>query len=219
MYERQIFPDIKLFKKEITERFLIALREIYRIHPAYQYLDDERDSQIHIDPTYVNINYEGRAPRLLIKVGGYQLGLNDMLFNNASGEVLNTQGVASGYRSLKRMITNVMITVRSFAEEESSDLADELASLGVVSAHHMFTQVGINIRNVDVTETQEADQNNDIYETVVNFQIEVPWEFTQSTDDLADEVDFEIIADDDIINGYRSPGVYTFHGKIIPKEE
>lgn len=216
---RQIFPDLKLFKKEVTERFLIALREIFRIHPAYGYQDDERDTFIHIDPTYVDISYEGKAPRLLIKVNGYQLGLNDMLFNNVSEQIFNSQGVATGFRSVKRMGTTVTVIVRSFFEEESSDIADELAALGIYSAHDMFDQVGINIRDAQVSETQETDANNDIYETVVNFQIEVPWEFAKYKEASADEVEFEIIADDDIINGYRSPGVYTFQGKIVPKDE
>ena len=215
---RQIFPDLKLFKKEITERFIIALREIFRIHPAYEYQDDERDTAIHINPTYVDVNYEGKAPRLLVRVNGYQLGLNDMLFNNVSEQIFNSEGIATGYRSVKRMGTTVTIIVRSFFEEESSDIADELAALGVFSAHGMFEQVGINIRDAQVSETQETDNNNDIYETMVNFQIEVPWEFAKYTNSPADGVEFEIITDDDIINGYRSPGVYTFHGKIVSKD-
>lgn len=217
MYERTIFPEMKLFKKEITERFLIALREVFRIHPAYGYKDDESKSLIHIDPTYADITYEGKNPQLLIKVGGYQFNLTDTLNQNAYEEVINSQGVIGGYRSLKNMAANVSIIVRSYAEEESSDLADELSTLGVYTAHFMFTQVGINIRGSQVSETQESDNHNDIYETVVTFQIEVPWEFTKANGKPADGADFEIIADDESINDYRRPGVNVFKGKIVEK--
>lgn len=218
MNERTIFPELKLFKREITDRFLIALREVFRRHPAYGYKDDEFESRIHIDPTYANIQYEGKNPQLLVKVGQYQFDLNDTLNQNAYEEVLNEQGAIGGYRSLKNMGTNVTINVRSYAEEESSDLADELASLGVYSAHFMFAQVGINIRDSQVSETTETDRNNDIFETVVNFRIEVPWEYTQTNKKPADGGEIEIeYPDDESINGYRRPGVYTFKGKIINK--
>lgn len=218
MSDRTIFPDLKLFKKEITERFLIAMREVFRRHPAYGYQDDESDSRIHINPTYANIQYEGKTPQLLVKVGSYQFNLTDTLNNNAYEEVNNELGVVGGFRSLKNMGTTVTVMVRSYAEEESSDLADEVAALGVFSAHFMFTQLGINIRDSQVSETQETDNNNDIYETAVNFRVEVPWEFTKVNSKPADGVEFEVDPwEQELLSGYRGPGVYTFRGKIIKK--
>ncbi|MED4068627.1 hypothetical protein [Priestia megaterium] len=219
MNERTIFPNLKLFKKEITERFLIALREVFRQHPAYGYQDDESETRIHIDPTYANIFYEGKNPQMLIKVGSYQFNLNDTFNQNAYQEVENDLGVIGGFRSLKTIGTNITVMIRSFAEEESSDLADELSTLGIFSAHSMFTQVGINIRDAQVSETVEADNNNDIYETGVSFQIETPWEFMKVNGKPADggEIEFES-DDDDITNDYRQPGVYTFRGRIVKKD-
>ena len=220
MYERQIFPDIKLFKKELTERFLVALMEIYRIHPAYPYADDESESSIQISPTYADIRYEGRNPQLLIKVGAYQFNLTDMLNQNAVEEILNSQGVTAGYRHFKNISTTVTVIIRAFAEEESSDLADELSTLGIFTAHHMFAQMGINIRDSQVSETSEVDNNNDIFETAVSFRVDVPWEFTRSHNEAADDFDFEYEpGHDEIINNYRRPGVYVFKGQISSDKE
>lgn len=209
-YSRTIFPELKLFKKEMTERFLIVLREVFRDHPAYPYLDDESKTSIHIDPTYADIQYEGKSPQLFIKSGSYQFSLQDTLNRNMYSEIMNAQGVYSGSRHLKNMQSSVAIIVRSYGEEESSDLADEIAALGIFAAHHMFTQLGINIRSSDVSETEEMDQNNDRYQTVVNFVIEVPWEFSIGTEDGAIDPGFDIGIDDmDGYEGYRRPGVYV----------
>lgn len=209
-YSRTMFPDLKLFKKEMTERFLIVLREIFRDHPAYPYLDDESKTSIHIDPTYADIQYEGKSPQLFIKSGSYQFSLQDTLNRNMYSEIMNAQGVYSGSRHLKNMSSTVAIIVRSYGEEESSDLADEIAALGIFAAHHMFTQLGINIRSSNVSETDEMDQNNDRYQTVVNFQIDVPWEFSIGTDDGALDPEFDIGWDEEgDYEGYRSPGVYV----------
>ena len=215
MYERQIFPELKLFKKELTERFLIALMEIYRIHPAYNYADDESESSIHISPTYADIRFEGRNPQLLIKVGAYQFNMTDMLNQNAVEEILNKEGIVAGYRYFKNISTTVTVMVRAYAEEESSDIADELSSLGIFTAHHMFAQLGVNIRDSQVSETSEVDNNNDIFETAVSFRVDVPWEFTRTSNEGSDDLEFEFEdGHDEIINNYRRPGVYVFKGSI-----
>ena len=213
-YSRQIFPDLNLFKKEVTERFLITLMEIYRMHPVYKYNDNESKSRIQISPTYANITFQGKNPQLLIRVGGYQFNLNDYFNNNAMEEVKNEEGVISGFKSLKLISTVVSVHVRSYGEEESSDLADELAQLGAFSASYMFAQVGIDIRDVQISETQETDNNNDIYETILQFQVIVPWEFSRYTGKPAADPEIEFEFDDDIVNGYRSPGVYVFKGGV-----
>ena len=212
-YSRQIFPDLNLFKKETTERFLMALMEIYRKHPVYKYNDNDSKTRIQISPTYGNITHQGKNPHLLVRVGGYQFNLNDYLNNNATEEIVNDEGVVAGFKSLKLISTTISVHVRSYGEEESSDIADELAQLGVFSASFMFSQVGIDIRDVQISETQETDNNNDIYETMLQFQVIVPWEFKKLSNKPAagGEVEFE---HEDIINGYRRPGVYVFKGGI-----
>lgn len=210
MSERTIFPDLKLFKKTVSEHFLVALREIYKIHPAYPYTeDDSANTMIHIEPTYANITFEGLCPQLLVKVGQYEFSLQDTLGGNLYEEMRNDAGVVSGYRSLKNMSTIVTIVVKAYAEEESSNIADELAVLGTYAARHMFTQVGLNIRGSAVSETVKVDNQNDYYQTHVNFQVDVPWEFMSSNNSAITDPGLEIEIPD-TPSDYREPGVYVY---------
>jgi hypothetical protein len=212
MTDRVIFPNLKLFKKTVTEHFLVALREIYKIHPAYPYTEEETPyTSIHIEPTYANITYDSVHPQLLVKVGQYELALQDTLGNNMYEEIKNGAGIISGYRSLKNMSTMVTIIVKAFAEEESANIADELAVIGVYAAHHMFTQVGLNIRGSAVSETAKVDNQNDYYQTNVNFQVDIPWEFSNLNNaepvDPLPETEIPVSPTSD---EYREPGVYAF---------
>jgi hypothetical protein len=219
MSNRTIFPDLQLFKKTVMERFLIAARTIYSNHPVYRY--DEvsvADTKIHIEPTYANQNYEGKSPRLLVKVGQYEFSLQDTLGGNLMAEVLNVDGVIGGYSSIKNMTTMITIVVRAYAEEESSDLADELVLLGTYASHHMFSEMGLNIRGSAVSETRETDSQNDTFDTMVNFTVDVPWELKKFSGKLAVEPDPEIIIEDELIGGYRPPGIYVINGKFVTVE-
>lgn len=209
MTERMIFPDLKLFKRETIDRFLVATREIYRIHPAYPYLDDVSQTKIHIEPTYGNVQYEGKNPQLLIKVGQYEIAFQDTLGMNIANSVQNSLGVTAGYRSLKNMSTIISIIVKAYAEEESSDLADELSLLSTYAARHMFNQVGIIVQGAAISETEEVDTAKNIYQTVVNLSVDIPWEFKFFTD--KNSVDPNPIIDLPPINNgdYVPPGVYT----------
>jgi hypothetical protein len=216
MSERTIFPDLKLFKKTVTEHFLLSLQEIYRIHPVYPYTDDESPyTSIHISPTYANITYDSLRPQLLVKVGQYDMALQDTLGNNLYEEIRNDDDVIGGYRSLKNLSTMVTVMVRAFAEEESSDIADELAVLGVYAAHHMFAQMGLNIRGSSVSETVKVDNQNDYFQTNVNFQVDVPWQFTTVNRSGATNPDWETTIPEDFIGVYRMPGVYVHPKKLV----
>lgn len=210
---RTIFPDLKLFKKTIREHFLVALREIFKIHPVYPYEENqEAETKIHIEPTYATRTYEGKNPQMLVKVGGYEFHLQDMLGNNLFSDQRNELGVVGGFTSLKNMSTAISVVVRAYAEEESSDLADELASLGVYSAKHMFAQVGIQIRRSSISETTKSGQD-DHYDTVVVFEVDVPWEFSQASKKASEDGDVEYEADPIANGSYREPGVSVFNTK------
>ena len=189
---------------------MIALREIFRIHPAYPYLDNAAETKIHIEPTYANSVFEGKNPRLLVKAGQYDFALQDTLGRNMFEDVRNNLGVIAGYRSIKNMAFPITVIVRAYAEEESSDIADELALLAVYAAQHMFTQVGINVRGSSVSTTNETNAQNDLFDTMVNFIVDVPWELASFTNKGPADADAEIEFDDSDIGDYRSPGAYVF---------
>ena len=210
MDQRTIFPKVKLFKKTVTEHTLIALYEIYRIHPQFPYQDEEKLSDISIIPSYGNIEYEGKTPQLVVKVGGYNFNLQDTLGKNMYGFQENEDGVATGYRSLKDMGTGITILVRAMAEEESSDLADELSFLATMGATHMFNQVGLNVRGSSVSETVQVDNQTDWWQTVVNLSVLVPFEFGVSSDAEPIDPTVEYEFDDEVVKGYRAPETYTF---------
>jgi hypothetical protein len=210
MTERMIFPELKLFKRTVMDHFLVALREIYKIHPAYPYNDtDSSQTQIHIEPTYGNITFEGKNPQMLVKVGQYEFALQDMLGGNISGMAFNSAGVAAGFKAMKNMSTLVSVVVKSYAEEESSDIADELSMLGTYAAHHMFVQVGVNIRGSAVSETQQIDPSNNLFQTIVNFSVDIPWELSKFTETASTDPVGEVTIPP-INNGeYVAPDVYS----------
>lgn len=211
---RGIFPELNLFKKSVTERLLVALRTIYSNHPTYNYDEQSAsDTKIHIEPTYARQTFEGKNPRMLVKVGQYEFSLQDTLGMNLMADKENVDGVIGGYTAIKNMSVPVTIVVRAYAEEESSDLADELSALGVYAAHHMFTQVGLNIRGAAISETRETDSQNDTFDTIVNFAIDVPWEVSMVTGKPAADPGPEIIVEEDVTGEYRAPGVYTIKGR------
>lgn len=211
MSDRQIFPDLRLFKKSVTERFLVSLREIYKNHPVYTYADtDSANTAIHIEPTYANLTFEGRNPQMLVKVGQYEFGLQDTLGMNLNQVITNASGVYGGFESLKNMSTMVTVVVKAYAEEESSDIADELAMLGVYAARNMFTQTGINIRGSAISETVVMDQQANLYQTIINFQVDVPWQLSTVSDAQSLDPAPTYTGPDPLAGDYTEPGVYVF---------
>jgi hypothetical protein len=186
------------------------MRTIYTNHPTYSYNEQiPSDTKIHIEPTYAQQRFEGKNPRMLIKVGQYEFSLQDTLGGNLMSDIMNSDGVIGGYSAIKNMSVPITVVVRAYAEEESSDLADELVALGVYAAHHMFTQVGLNIRGSAVSETRETDNQTDTFDTFVNFTVDVPWQLSKFSGKGPADADAEIIVPEDVTGDYRAPGVYT----------
>lgn len=212
---RTIFPNLQLFKKEITERLLVAIREIYKHHPVYLYDEMESATKILIYPSYADTEYTGEMPKILVKPGGYQFGLNDTLFNNFETETKNDAGLISGYTYSKMMITSFQAIIHAYAEEESSDIADEFVQLAVFACRTMFDQVGIKIEEAQVSETDLVDKDAGKYQTVVSIAIDYPWggKITTNGDPVDDIYTDPPDIDDSISDAYRAPGVEVFRRK------
>ena len=208
--ERTLFPDMRLFKKQVRENAIVTLREIFRPHPFYKYEDDMSTTRIHIQPTYADVQNQSKVPRLLVKIGEYSLALQDTLGGNVAGELRNALGVIAGYQRRVNVPTVISISVKAYAEEESSDIADEVATLAVYSGKHMFSQMGLIIEGATVSETREIDPSNDIYETIVMVRVTIPWEFRDVSDKDLSNPDIDIEYPDIDRKEYRAPGAYVY---------
>jgi hypothetical protein len=208
--KRLIFPELNLFKKELTERFLTATRAIYENHPVYTYNDDDSKTGLQIYPSYGNPTDHGKQPRFIIKAGGYQKGFNDMLNNNMSGYATDSTGAIVGTKYFKMISPTIVVLVHAFTEEESSDLADELADICLFACKSMYSELGLIMNGAQVSETDEYRGDKGIYQTTVQFIIDVPWENTKSTGDTEEIIvnpEIEPPDPDDEISDYRPPGV------------
>lgn len=212
MSERLLFPGLKLFKKEVTERFLVVTREIYKNHPTYTYSDNEEESNIFIFPSYANTESDGKQPRIISRAGSYNYGLMDTMNNNMSKEVVR-EGSIVGYEHSQIITIPITFLIHAYAEEESSDIADEFAGLVVYACRKMYSQAGLVIRGMQISETDVFKQDQDLYQTTATVSIDVPW--NASTVDKGPpigEVEFETEAPLHF-NTYRSPGVTVFTEK------
>ena len=212
--DRLLFPNLSLFKKEVTERFLVATREIYKRHPVYKYEDDDLESGILIYPSYGDTDYNGEKPKLVIRSGSYQLDLQDTFAQNMDHTIYDTENQMTGFSSWKLIDNTITILVRAYAEEESADIADELGMFVVYSCKGMYGQMGIDPRMVQVSETEMSDRENNVYQTTVSIRVQVTWEFERTDSDYVDDITVEPPEiDEEVLNGYRRPGVTVFPSK------
>lgn len=213
---RTIFPNLQLFKKEVTERLLIAIREIYKNHPTYLYNDDEALTQILIYPSYADVERPGNMPKILVRPGGYEFGMNDTLFGTFESEARNADGALAGFTYSKMVATSFQAVIYAYAEEESSDIADEFALLVVFACRTMFDQVGIKVENTQVSETSVVDPDKGKYQTIVAVAIDFPWSGSIITGDPPlDDIQFDppdLSAE--AVDGYRAPGIEVFREKL-----
>lgn len=211
MSVRQIFPGLKFIKKEVAERFLTVTRDIYRQHPVYEFKEDESVSNILIIPSYADTDYDGKQPKITVKAGAYNYNLMDTFNNNMSSEMVKG-GRVVGYNHSQIIPLSLSVLVHAYAEEESSDLADELAGLIVYACRKNYSRAGLVIRSANVSETDMFDQKQKIYQTVIGISMDVPWgTSTQDADKIIDSIIPEM-EDDEVLmfETYRQPGVTTF---------
>lgn len=206
MSNRLIFPNLGLIKREAVDRFLVATQEIYKKHPVYTYHDEQEATKIFIYPTYGNIEQSGKEPKLLVKAGGYNYSLMDSLYRNMSNEYINASGLVAGYEHFKVIPMPINVTVQAYAEEESSDIADELAALIGFAVKGMYAQVGMAVRGVTVSETNKVNPNEDLYQTTISVAFDMPWETRFETlEPPIDGIGVEI-EDPLSFTTYRQPG-------------
>lgn len=214
MTSRQIFSELALFKKEVTERFLKVTRAIYENHPVYTYSNNESETKILIYPSYSDTESDGKQPRFIIKAGAYNYHLKDTLYDNMSREVLY-KGAVAGYEHSQIINIPVTILIHAYAEEEASDLADELSSLVVYACRKMYSSVGLSVRGIQVSETDIFNTEQKIYQTSASVTLDVPW--TTSTVDKGPPISDVVLTPemDEVIrfSTYRSPGVTVFKEK------
>jgi hypothetical protein len=173
--ERTFFPELKLFKKTIIERLLMSLYHIYREHPIYAYKDIDLDTKILIHSSYAKVDTPNKIPRIAIKVNGYTFSFTDYLFDEISNERVNENGVVTGWEYEKILSTTVTMVVQSFAEEETTNISDELAMLLSFSAKDFFRSAGLIVRGVQVSETEIANKEQGIFQTMIGVSLEIPW--------------------------------------------
>lgn len=222
---RQLFPGLKLIKKEVNERFLEATRNIYEKHPTYTFNRKEKETKILIYPSHGNPEFDGKQPRILTKVGAYQYHLNDTLNNNFAEDIVQGNSVI-GSKTKQIIRLPITIMVHAYSEEESSDIADELGSIIIYACRRYYSSCGLVPSNIQVSETDVFNRDQDIYQTVINAVFDVPW--TNATYDAITIPDFVVGFDlPKTKTDYREPGVavnvvdegevsfVTFGGKTV----
>ena len=214
MSDRQIFKNLNLFKKTVVERFLITTREIYKHHPTYVYHDDDEETGILIYPSYADPKVDGNQPRLIVKAGSYNYHLMDTMFNNMSKEVV-VRGAVAGYEHSQIITIPLTVLIHAYAEEESSDLADEFASLVVYACRKMYSSMGLVIRGIQISETDIFNSQQKVYQTTASISLDVPWS-TSDVDTSKPIGSIDITPEEEeplLFDTYRSPGVSVFQEK------
>lgn len=224
---------IRTFKKEVGERFILSLRAIYRNHPHYFYRESVRASNLLIEISYADIHYEGKVPQFLVKVGSYNKDLTDTLGQNVK-EAVYEEGSLVGYKHLKIVRLPITVIVKAKAEEECSDLADELADMGLLFAKEVFSKAGIIMMGAHVSETDLFDQEQKVWQTSVVFTVDVPWTYIVKSNIKVDGYGFDIFTENELDeNGneicpskvvecdmpYRRPGVEVYREFIDKNTE
>lgn len=194
---------------------MVTTRELYQYHPVYTYRDKEEDSGILIYPSYADTERDGEQPRFIVKAGSYNYSLMDTFYNNMSKEVFK-EGIVVGHEHSQIIPMTLTILVHAYAEEESSDLADELAGLIVFACRKQYSGNGLVTRGVQVSETDIFNNDQKIYQTAISVSVDVSWTTSASKVDMIDDIitDIEIETEDPLyFDTYRPPGVYVSKDK------
>lgn len=216
MNERLLFQHMMLPKRWVAESFVLATREIYADHPVYRYDEEDKRTEVIINPTYADTDTPGKKPKILAQGGGYDFSLNDSFGRNLSHNLTDPQtGRQVGSQSVKRVRMNMMILIQAYAEEESSDMADELAMLLSTVAHSHYASKGIIIDGVSVTETNVLSPEERSFQTVLNLTVEFIVEINLSDrpDEVGVDIDFDYIG-----QRTNSPSVTVFPTKSISED-
>lgn len=194
MNERLLFHNMLLLKRWAAEQFTLATQIMYRDHPAYPYRDEEDETEVIILPTFSDTDFPGKKPKILSQGGGYDLSFQDTLGSNFAHEVTDGQGQVIGVKRVKQVRMSMMVLVQAYAEEESSDLADELALLVGSVGRHVYAQKGLAIYSLSVSETNVLNPEEKSFQTVLNigFDTYISIVETSETEEGGLEIDFGV---------------------------
>lgn len=197
MNNRLLIPNMVLLKRWIAEQFSVATRIIYSDHPVYTYSDTDEETGIVIMPTFADTDVPGKKPKILSQGGGYDLTFQDTLGRNFAQELIDeTTGMAIGKKYVKQIRMNMMVLVQAYAEEESSDIADELAILLGSIATHVYADHGLVLYSVSVSETNVLNPEEKSFQTVVSLGLDVILEINETypQDGIDLEFGFDVIS-------------------------
>lgn len=195
MNERLLFPNMVLMKKWASEQFALATQLMYRDHPAYPFKDEDTETEIIIGPTFADTQTPGKKPKILSQGGGYDLSLNDTLGDNLAHEMVDeATGQVIGRKRVKQLRMSMMVLVQAYAEEECSDLADELALLIGSVGKHVYASHGLAITQVAVSETNVLNPEAKSFQTAVNIGFTTYLDIVETypTAESGFEVDFTV---------------------------
>lgn len=216
MNNRAMFPNVKLLKREIAERFLIALRDVFTQHPIYTYDEDDFITKVLIYPSYADILTSGKQPKIMLKPNGYNFTLSEGLYNEFAGELTDEDGKVVGALYRKMLNMSATILVQAYAEEQSADLADELTMMLLFSCRERFAADGLLMRIAQVGETDMIQSEQGIYQTLLNVSFDFPWVGRILSDaPTLNETLPEIELPEQIVSSeYIQPGIEVFRQKI-----
>lgn len=173
MNQRLLFPHTVLIKRWATEQFLLATQQMYADHPVYTFQKEQTESKIIIMPTYGDSSDSGKRPKILSQTGGYGYSFKDTLDRNFAEDIYDPNtNETIGRRYVKTVRMTMMILVQAYTEQESSDMADELAALIALQGTHVYADHGLIVEDVVVGETNVLSEKDKTHQTSLNLVVE-----------------------------------------------
>lgn len=208
MNKRLLFPQTTLIKKWASEQFAVATRTMYADHPVYTFNEEQEDTKIIIMPTFGDSSHSGKRPKILSQTGPYNYSFQDSLGRNLAETIKDPQtGDKIGTRFVKTIRMSMMVLVQAYMEEESSDLADELAALIALQGEHLYASHGLIMQDVTVGETNVLNAEEKSFQTSLNLVVESIIEVDDIQEVDTAEIDFGIDLPDMATD---HPGVRVF---------
>lgn len=209
MNDRLLFHNMVLMKRWAAEQFTLATQLMYRDHPAYPYRDEDGETEVIILPTFADTDAPGKKPKILSQGGGYDLSFQDTIGGNLAHEVTDETGTVVGVKRVKQVRMSMMVLVQAYAEEETSDIADELALLVGSVGKHVYAQRGLAIYSLSVSETNVLNPEEKSFQAVLNIGFDTYIEIVETYGNQEGGLEIEFGVDTRLTS---EPGV-----RVIPE--
>lgn len=215
---RLLFPNMRLFKSEMTRSFTFVTQSIFKNHPAYRFDEDDSKTQIMIHPTFSDVSNPGKMAKIMFRAGGYDASLNDYWDENFARIELDEKGNEIGKQSSKMITSTMTVLVQAYNEMESQDLADELLQLIIFGAKGFYAQHHVHIIGGQVGETSPLKDQEGSFQTMISISYKAYLILTKRYATI-ETGDIEIDPEYDKHAGDRFPGVFVFPETNRPKRE